>query len=79
MRRAMGKNGQTSLLVALMCTQNLPTKWPPTPLYVFKKSLRSLEEKAFSLQRGEAKKLERRKKIDDFVQVPDLISESRLR
>ena len=33
------------------------TKLPPTPLYCSKNSLRGLEEKVFSLQRGEAKNL----------------------
>jgi hypothetical protein len=52
---AMGKNGQTSLVVALRCAQNLPTKWPPTPLNCSKKLLRGPEEKLFHCKGGRRK------------------------
>ena len=55
-RRAMGKT-EFGGVAAPMCAQHLPAKWPSTPLYCSKKSLRGLGEKAFSLQRGERRKI----------------------
>ena len=56
------------------------TKWPPTPLDCSKNSLRGVEEKVFSLQRGGGEKyLASRKKMRLFaltMAAPDLISES---
>ena len=49
--------GQNSLVVALICArQHLPRKWPPTPLYSSKNSLRGLEEKVFHCKGGRRKK-----------------------
>ena len=48
--------GQNSLVVALTCArQHLPRKWPPTPLYSSKNSLRGLEEKVFHCKGGRRK------------------------
>jgi len=40
-----------------MCAQNLPRKWPSTPLYCSKKSLRGLEEKAVFIAKGRGEKI----------------------
>ena len=40
-----------------ICGVAMCTKWPPTPLYCSKNSLRGLEEKAFHCKRGGAKNL----------------------
>ena len=43
-------------MVAPRCAQHLPTKWLPTPSYCSKKSLRGLEEKAFFIAKGGARR-----------------------
>ena len=54
------------------------TKWPLTPLYCPKNSLRGLGEKAFHCKGGDGEKFRvaKQMKFRNFAQVPDLISES---